>query len=89
MSAPVDVTFQPLALVDLGLASDYNGFGYPNVLSGVALNTFGWLWDTEDRWTRDSPAVTSVWTKDSASASTTWTKDAPSVTSVWTTEYLP
>jgi len=64
MSAPVDVLYQGLALLDLGLNSDYNGIGYPRVLSGTALNTFGLLWDTQDIWAQDLNyiGITTIWT---------------------------
>jgi hypothetical protein len=84
MPAPVqlDVIYAPLSLVDLGLASDYNGQGYPNVLSGLALNTFGLLWAAQEIWSLDAQYV---------GISTTWGLDSQfvGITTIWTTEYLP
>lgn len=62
--AQLDVQYQGLALLDSGLCSDYNGLGYPNVLSGTCLNTFGLLWANQDSWTKSSEfvGITTIWT---------------------------
>ena len=66
MPKPVqlDVIFDQQSLVDAGLASGYNGIGTPGVISGVALNTFGLLWGSQDIWIPDSQyiGINTVWT---------------------------
>lgn len=51
---PVDVTIQGQALNSFGLTAH-------NTISGVGLNTFGFLWPCSDIWSTSEAAITTTW----------------------------
>ena len=55
MSAPVDPVIAGEALDDFG-------FTAYNTISGLGLNTFGFLWGCGEIWAPAFPPVTTVWT---------------------------
>lgn len=46
----------------VGTALNSQGFTAHDAISGVGLNTFGFLWDAGDIWTDCCVTVTTVWT---------------------------
>ena len=55
MSAPVDPVIAGEALDDFG-------FTAYNTISGLGLNTFGFLWGCGEIWAPAFPPVTTTWT---------------------------
>lgn len=55
MAAPVDVIIAGEALCDTGLSAF-------NTISGLGLNTFGYLWGCGEIWGPAFPKVTTTWT---------------------------
>lgn len=56
MSAPLDVTFDGMALNDSGFLPGNLAF------SGLALNTFGFIIGASEIWTKEAYGVTTIWT---------------------------
>ncbi len=51
----------PINVKIVGQALNSRGFTAEQTVSGVGLNTFGFLWPTSDIWTPADPAVTTAW----------------------------
>lgn len=56
MANPVDARLDGQALMSFGFV------GGPDAISGVGLNTFGFLWPCADIWTPISEASSTTWT---------------------------
>lgn len=54
MAAPVAVVIRGMALNSFGLTAD-------DSISGVGLNTFGFLWDSSSIWTDVLTGATTAW----------------------------
>lgn len=81
MNERLEVIFNGLSLVDRGLVSDYN------TLSGVGLNTFGFIWAAQDIWADADAQISTSWSNADGTISTTWSSGDPAVTTIWTLEY--
>lgn len=55
MSAPLDVTVTGMNLNSFGLVSNFGA------ISGVGLNTFGFLVPCDAIWTPACPSITTTW----------------------------
>jgi hypothetical protein len=56
MASPVQVKIGGQALNSFGLTND-------DSVSGVGLNTFGFLWASEDIWTPTVGTITTTWVR--------------------------
>lgn len=56
MAAPIDVKIVGNALNSFGLTGE-------DTISGVGLNTFGFLWPKADIWTTCEDVITTTWTE--------------------------
>lgn len=64
----------PLDIVVMGLALDDFGFIANNTVSGIGLNTFGFLWGCSEIWEpSDDAALTTTWVPASVSVLNTET----------------
>lgn len=54
MAAPVNVIIR-------GMALNSEGFTAEDSISGLGLNTFGFLWDASSIWTEVLVGVTTAW----------------------------
>lgn len=53
----------PLDVIIVGQALNSDGFQGPaGAISGLGLNTFGFLWPCSDIWTNSENSITTVWT---------------------------
>ena len=55
MAAPVDAIIAGEAVIDGGLSAF-------NTISGLGLNTFGFLWGCGEIWAPAYPPITTTWT---------------------------
>lgn len=86
MPAAFDVVIQGDALND-------RGFVNASAVSGIGLNTFGFLWDCGGIWgpgpfvdwfSGQDPAITTAWADSDAALTTTWTDCDTVITTTWT-----
>lgn len=54
MSQPLDVTIKGMALEDFGFIAE-------GAISGVGLNTFGFLWPCNEIWAPCDAPITTTW----------------------------
>lgn len=61
----------PVDVVVIGTALNTHGFIGNNTISGLGLNTFGFLWPCTGIWTPSDGAITTTWVPASIPVTTT------------------
>lgn len=71
-------------VIVVGEALNDFGFEAYDTISGIGLNTFGFLWDGDGFWAPCCDTPTNVWMSCDSGISTSWSNADPSVVTIWT-----
>jgi len=81
MANPIDVVIKGTALESFGFTAE-------KTISGVGLNTFGFLWPCPDIWGPAVDGVTTSWGAVYAPVTTSWGASVyAGVTTIWASAY--